>query len=160
MISNVEQLRALQTVCAKVYGLHEHMEKINITPTIEEVRAAAWIEFIKDDHGIMLAVSKGYTTLTGITAEDYEGHSDSDIWGADGYGFSLRDSYVRETGFTLETVESWFNPKDQMYQKGVIIKMSYPLISGRIGTRGKIHKDSLEYIDASEYQRLTSHVER
>lgn len=159
-MDNIAQLRHLKNVCQGFYDLHNHMKEINITPTLGEIREAAWIEFAKDENGIMLAVSKGYTTLTGIKSKDYEGKTDSAVWGKDGDGFSMRDSYVRETGFTLETVEVWLNPRDNMYQKGVVIKMPYPLKSGRIGTRGKIHRDSVEYIDEVEYGTLTSHERR
>lgn len=155
--SNVLQLEVLRDTCQKVYDMHTSMEEINNTPTLDEVRAAPWIEFIKDDHGVMLAVSKGYTTMCGIASADYEGLTDEQVWGKDGAEFEMRDRYVRETGFTLETTEVWLNGKDKMYQSGMVIKVPYPLENGRIGTRGKIHRDSLKYIDAAEYQRLTKH---
>lgn len=155
--SNVVQLIQLKDRCQRIYNMHSRMVEINHTPTLDELRESEAIEFIKDDHGIVLAISKGYTAMTGLSCSEYEGHTDEQVWGKDGEGFELRDSYVRETGFPLETVEAWLNPKDKMYQTGMVLKVPHVLGNGRIGTRGRIYKDSLTYTDAIEYQRITRH---
>ena len=93
-MTQVDELQALRDRLKTFCDLHACVASRNKMPTLDEVRSADWVEFVKDYSGVMLAISKGYTQLTGILPEDYEGKPDADVWGNDSNAFYLNDRYV------------------------------------------------------------------
>jgi len=159
-MTQVDELQALRDRLKTFCDLHACVASRNKMPTLDEVRSADWVEFVKDYSGVMLAISKGYTQLTGILPEDYEGKPDADVWGNDSNAFYLNDRYVIETGYTLHNVqEAWYNPKDKMYQTAELMKTPYPL-GTKIGVLGKVWRNTLRYIDEQEYKEIVSHGRR
>lgn len=134
--------------------LHERIGKLNNPPSLDAIREAAYIVWVKGADGKMLATSKGYQTLTGIASEDYEGKHDREVWGDDGVRFAEFDQYVRNTGYSLQDVrQAWFNPKDQMHQTGLVTITPYPL-GVEVGTMGRCPRDTLEFITEDRYREI------
>ena len=134
--------------------LHKRVSRRNNPPSLDAIRQAEYIAWVKGANGSMLAVSKGYTALTGIAAQDYEGSDDVDMWGDDGERFLLDDEYVRNTGYPLVDVEqAWWSAKDQTYMAGLVTIVPYPL-GTKIGTLGRLPRDTVRIVEPEEYKRI------
>lgn len=135
-------------------ALHKRTAMRNNPPSLDAIRQADYIVWVKGTDGRMLASSKGYEQLTGIPSVEYEGRTDYSVWGEDGIRFAQDDEYVRKTGYTLMDVrQAWFNPKAQMHQTGLITITPYPL-GVEVGTMGRCPRDSLEFVTEERYREI------
>jgi PAS domain-containing protein len=154
-LHNLDDLRSLREKVQRKADIRAKVSERNKVPTLDEIRNASNIMFAKDDCGIVLAVSKGYQTLTGISTQSYEGMTDCDLWGDDGERFAENDAYVRMTGAPLQVVEFWFNAKEGMPQEGEILKVPYKYMDNgveRVGTLGRVLRDTLKFLTMEEYK--------
>jgi len=149
-LHNLDEMRELRLAVQRQADIHARVAPRNEVPTLDEIRNAENIMFAKGEDGRMLASSKGYRTLTGVSSDAYEGLDDVDVWGEDGQRFADNDAFVRMTGSPLQVVEFWMG-KDGIPQEGEILKVPYKY-GDKIGTLGRVLRDTLRFLTMDEYR--------
>lgn len=152
-MNHIQELQQRKADLEAYQRLHTRVRRRIILPTLDEVKAASWICFVRDTANKMLACSKGYLELFG--EQDYERSTVHSLFEAcEVMLFVENDQFVIQTQCAANVLEAWWNPKEQCYQQGEVDKQPYYSDGKLIGIIGRIPRESVRSISEVEYKKV------